>query len=405
MCIGALVVTWHSEYGSANFLGQLVVTVFVSTLAASILYRPSRVLVEATDSTIIVTPYRCFGLVPFGRKEFARNELGSLILDTQSRMSCFTRSNCCCYCCCGPNGLYVTKGLPRDEASVEIAFEIPFFHLTQYSFLYHPCHVRAFEASFHGLADCMGFISCGVISSHQQKTTPKKETVIIGTAVDHQMEMVHNMQYQMDAWNSDAQANFRNFMAFNPLCCTPATRPKGHGVCGGRAVYFFEESQNVAPSASAASAAPAPVAAPVAPAPPPATPPFAMENADAIRSRNKATVEQLFAALATNDCVSINQAIPSLYRGDYASSRVIDGQAPIAGGFSGLAGLFKYVIVDAQGKYYNFELLPEQDDNPYILRGRYRIRYPASDWLTSFTYRFDERAMLVHGESFTQRCS
>jgi len=225
LCLTPLALSGPSVSPEAGTFIFILLSVLVLACMSGIVWRPSRVMVERAGDVITVTKYRFFGTCSFSccgdRKEYDRNELGALILDTQYRYSCFTFQNCILNMICGFNGLYVTKGLPR-KGSVDIAFEIPFYYTTHTSSCFHGCYVRTFEKSFHALAEMMEFVSCDVMSQHHQRTKPASEKIISGgTGGDHMLEMAKNMQYQMEAENADAKANFRNYLAFNRLCCTP----------------------------------------------------------------------------------------------------------------------------------------------------------------------------------------
>jgi hypothetical protein len=224
---------------------SIALAILVIIISFGIIFRQSRFVVEVVNNTVTVKPYRLCGLVSLerDRKEFAQSELGLLVLDTQLRSSCWSWSNCFCCCCCGFNGIYVTKGLPHGSSSVDIAFEIPIYHLTQYSPLYHGCHVRTYETSFRSLTECLGFVSHGVVDAHSQVTTPEHTEVIRGTWADHHIAMARNMQAQMDAISDDTKANYRNFLAFNPKCgaFSAGTKFAGRDIARNRAVYYFSE--------------------------------------------------------------------------------------------------------------------------------------------------------------------
>lgn len=382
----------------AIILSFVLAIIFV-IISLGIICRQSRFVVEVANNTVTLKPYRFFGLISLerDRKEFAQSELGLLVLDTQLRNSCWSWSNCLCCCCCGFNGIYVTKGLPRDCSSVEIAFEIPFYHLTQYSPLYHVCHVRTFETSFRSLAECLGFVTRGVVDAHSQVTTPGHTEVIRGGWAAHQMAMVKNMEAQMDAISDDAKANYRNFLAYNPRCdaFTERTKLGGRGIARNRAVYYFADGPE-----------PPYQSAPM-PAPPvfvPRTPAAVAPDYESVRARNKATLDQLLATWSANDYNKMIQLIPSLYRPDYTCSSTVNQQPTTYSKFSELPAGFNYIFNTLQGQYYNCEVLPDQDGDPCILRGRNKIRYPQSDWNCWFTIRFDERGMMAHGDYFAQKC-
>jgi len=223
LCLVPLAMGGSSVASEVKTFGWIVLAVLVLACMSGIVWRPSRVKVERSGDIITVTKYRFFGMCSCcgDRKEYDLNELGALILDTQYRYSCFTFQNCILNIICGFNGLYVTKGLPR-KGSVDIAFEIPFYYTTHSANCCHGCYVRTFEKSFHALAEMMELVSCDVMSQHHQRTKPARERIISGgTGGDHMLEMAHNMQYQMEAADADAKANFRNYLAFNRLCCTP----------------------------------------------------------------------------------------------------------------------------------------------------------------------------------------
>jgi len=176
-------------------------------------------------------------------------------------------------------------------------------------------------------------------------------------------------------------------------------------------VYYFHDApaQAASPVAQAAPVG-VPAAVPVQqgavpypgvayPAAVPPTPAYAPEQAEFIRARNVATLNQLFALLSTNDCNQIIPSIPAVYRGDFTGTRMLDGQPPAYERYDELPGLFRYVINDLQGRYYGMEMLPsEPGDNPYIIRGVFRVRYPQSNWETFFTDQFDERGLITHGD-------
>lgn len=372
----------------------LLIVVF-GGISLSIILRPFRFVVEVSDGTVTFKPYRLFGLLGLScdRKEFAQDELGQVVLDSQFRGGCFNWSNCLCCCCCGFQGIYVTKGYPRDEGSLEIAFEIPFYHITQYSPIYHVCHVKTYETSFKKLAECLEFVVHGVVDAHHQTTQAARVEVIRGTWADHQMETVRNMQYQMDALEEDTKANYRNHLAYNPRCQGLSARTKiKKGIARKRAAYFF-------PEGAAQPSMPVPIPAPI--------PNWQASGEDynTVRARNKATVDRLLAIWSANDYNKMIQNIPTLYRSDYTSSSTVEQAAATYGRYDALPTAFNYIFNTLKGQYYNCELLPDQEGDPSVLRGRNKIRYPNSDWNCWFTIRFDNRGLMAHGDYFAQRCT
>jgi len=209
-----------TTYYSAPIGLTVVLIIFGAVTSAMALYRQSRFRFELNDSTLTVQPFRVLGLIPFAKdkRQFNKNELGVMILDLQLRYCSMNLANCCFHWTCGWNGIYFTKGLPRAGGKVEIAFEMPFYHLTQFSFLYHGCHTNAFTKSFIALANMLEFVPC--VLSANNKSIPYDQTKVIrGDYATHMNAMVSNMNEEMQAHGAAARTHFVNYVAMNPVCC------------------------------------------------------------------------------------------------------------------------------------------------------------------------------------------
>jgi len=143
------------------------------------------VTLSKLDGKVTYSSYRFLGFYRTSTATFNLNELGELVLMTESS---------CAFCCGCLQGLYCTKGFPSAQNKLDIAFEITLSIYTT-TIACRSCTITSHEQTFIQLTRLLGFKLMKL--ERQTFGTTINGTIINGQWDDHMNAMVSDMQTQM----------------------------------------------------------------------------------------------------------------------------------------------------------------------------------------------------------------